>query len=637
MMDIRLADPNYRGLFNKRVHVWRVVFCASLLFVLTACGGGGSSEPEPPSAQPAPTPTTPAPPSTPAPSPVVEPNNKFATPQQTSRFLTMATFGPRLQDIEDLTGTSASAWMVDQFNAPTSEFLSEVQRYFEMGEPAQRSMLADAFDQGATTYTFWKNAVHGEDQLRQRMAFALSQILVVSNGSGGLNGIFPQTVGYYQQVLADNALGNYRDLLEAVTYTPAMAEYLTYLGNEKGDESTGRVPDENYSREILQLFTIGLVELNQDGTVVTDVEGNPVEVYDNNDITGLAKVFTGLNNPELDIQSSLVGRITRIRAAVLEPLLIDESKHEPGEKSFLDFTIPAGTQGEASIDMALDHIMAHPNVGPFVGRQLIQRFVTSNPSPAYVERVANAFDAGSYTLPNGEEVGDGRKGDLKATIAAILFDESIYIANALADDTFGKVREPVLRLSHFMRAFETDMTTPEYVFQFYDTSSLSVLGQHPYRSPSVFNFYRPGYKAPGTLSAEQGLVAPELQIVNASSIPGYINLLSYGALQSQRENFDNMRPVFIRFGANFDASRAQQTFIPNYADLLPLADDAEALVEYLDGLLLYNTLSESSKTALIDTLNAFAPSALTEAAGREALIGYAVLMLMSSPDYLVQR
>ncbi len=623
MLSIRNEGPKQQTQFVYSPWPRLLVICF-FTAVLSACGGSDDQD------------TSVQPPHLPEPPPVQETTGKFASAQTTSRFLTMATFGPRPQEVEALTGTSASQWVLDQFDMPVSSYLPEVQRYAELAEPP-RGMIADAFDQGASTWVFWKHAVHAEDQLRQRMVFALSQITVVSNGSGGLLGIFPQTVGYFQDILSEHALGNYRDLLEAVTYSPAMAEYLTYLGNEKGDDESGSVPDENYAREILQLFTIGLVELNADGSVVIDTQGNPVEVYDNDDITGLARVFTGLNNPQLDLTSNLVGRLAQIKQAVIRPLTIDAASHSGKEKTFLNMTIPANTAGRESISMALDHIMAHPNVGPFVGRQLIQRFVTSNPSPAYVSRVASAFDQGRYTLPNGEAVGEGRKGDLKATIAAILFDPDNDIEIALNDDTFGKVREPVLRLSHFMRAFNTEMQYPEYIIQLYDTSSLSVLGQHPYRSPSVFNFYRPGYTAPGSLSAQAGLVAPELQIINASSIPGYINLLSYGTFQSQRDNFQQGAPLFTRYGVPFDSSIAQQTFVPRYDEALALTTDSAALVDYLDDLLTYGSLSSDTRQQLIDTLNEYPDEALQSDAGREALVGYAVLMLMSTPDYLIQR
>ena len=197
--------------------------------------------------------------------------------------------------------------------------------YYDLGTP-QHGMLADGFDQASHTLTFWRNAVEGDDQLRQRMIHALSQILVVSNFSG-LNGIFPHTVGTYQQILSDNAFGNYCDLLEDVTFSASMAEYLTYFGNAKADPETGSVPDENYAREILQLFTIGQVELNPDGTLVLGADGQPVELYDTTDITELAKVFTGLFDPALvySTGSDLARGQQRITAAVQRPLTVDEA------------------------------------------------------------------------------------------------------------------------------------------------------------------------------------------------------------------------------------------------------------------------------------------------------------------------
>ena len=583
----------------------------------------------------------PVPVETPVEAPVPPPmaaDTVFKTAASTSRFLTMATFGPTTSDVNQLTGTNASDWIQAEFAKPRSPFLSTVINYYNLGE-TRPMMLADGFDQGATTFTFWRNVVNGSDQLRQRMAFALSQILVISNGSGGLNGIFPHTGGYYQDLLIEHAFGNYRDLLEAVTYSPAMGEYLTYIGNEKADPATGRVPDENYAREILQLFTIGLVQLNADGTPVLDDQGEPIELYDNDDITELAKVFTGLNNPVLEYSSGrdLARGRNRIVEALQQPLLMNNATHSQASKTFLGTTIPANTSGEETIDLALDAIMSHPNVGPFIGKQLIQRFTTSNPDKDYVKRVAQAFDRGTYNLPDGTRVGEGRKGDLKATIAAVLFDPDAVMTQALQDVKFGKLREPLLRLTHFMRAFDTDMQTPEYVRALFDTASISSLGQHPYRSPSVFNFYRPGYVAPGSLSAAQGLVAPELQISNASSTPGYMNLLSYGAFQQQRERFNDMRTVFSAFRAPFDETRAKATFIPDYTRLLPLADDSKALVDTLNRLLVYGSMNDSTRNEIINTLDTFPRSGLDTQAGREDLIGYAVLMVMSSPDYLVQR
>lgn len=592
---------------------------------LAGCGGGNST---PPPVANVPPPSVPPPPTS--------DSGAFRSDESTTRFLTMATFGPDPNDVAALTGTSPSEWIRAEFNKPESPFLSDVQSYYDIGTRPAGEVL-DGFDYGATTWVFWRNAVEGDDQLRQRLVFALSQITVVSSGSSGLLGIFPQTVGYFQDILSEHAFGNYRDLLKDVTYSPAMAEFLTYLGNQRADPATGRVPDENYAREILQLFTVGLIGLNSDGTPQLDTNGNPIEIYDNNDITELAKVFTGLYNPELNLRQGLFARLDRISQAARRPLIMNNQAHSPESKTFLDVTIPANTPGDQSIDLALDGIMAHPNVGPFVGRQLIQRLVTSNPSPNYVRRVATAFDQGSFVLPDGSTVGAGRKGDMQATIAAILFDPEIDPENGTIDDNFGKVREPILRLTHFLRAFDADITSPEYAFVLYDTSPINALAQHPFRSPSVFNFYRPGYVAPGTLSGALGLTAPELQIVNASSTPGYINLLTYGTLKIQEDRFASVRPLFTASSVPFDDVRARQTFVPDYSDALPLAGNPEGLIDYLDGLLLYGSMTAQTRQELIATLEAYPSVALQTTEQQEDFIGFAVLLVMSSPDYLVQR
>ena len=250
------------------------------------------------------------------------------------------------------------------------------------------------------------NAIEGEDQLRQRMAFALSQILVISHAEGNLLFEVPNTVAHYQDILVSNAFGNYRDLLEEVTYAPAMGEYLTYLQNIKGDAATGRMPDENYAREVMQLFSIGLVELEQDGDVITQ-GGIPVEVYDNTDVTGLAKVFTGLS---LSGDEFFFDFRTLPPDALHSPMQVYPEWHSELEKTFLGTSIAAGTGPAESIDLALDALVDHPNTAPFLARQLIQRFVTSHPEPDYIGRVAAAFSEGQYTLPNGTIVGDGRRG-----------------------------------------------------------------------------------------------------------------------------------------------------------------------------------------------------------------------------------
>ena len=354
------------------------------------------------------------PPGQPAPIPEPDP----LTAAQAARFLSQATFGPDTESIEEVLERGLEAWLLAEFEKPPSLHLESVLAQLpadgdvrdENGNPRPELVLLPS-------NSFWEKAIEGEDQLRQRMACALSQILVVSADSNLVS--FPQMLAHYMDILTEGALGNYRDLLEAVTYSPAMAVYLTYFRNQKADPASGRVPDENYARELLQLFTVGLVALNPDGTPVLQPDGSQVELYDNGDITELAKVFTGLSVAGLPFQQPLRALPPQ---AYYTPLAGFDAFHSSEPKQFLDITIPAGTGAEASIDSALDGIFAHPNLGPFLGRQLIQRFVTSAPSADYVARVAAAFDEGQFALPSGERAGSGERGDLQAVIAAILFD-----------------------------------------------------------------------------------------------------------------------------------------------------------------------------------------------------------------------
>lgn len=597
-------------------------------------GGGGSGGGNGPVGGPTPPPPLPPPP------PPPPPTGAFATEAGTSRFLTQAAFGPRPQDVSALTGTSASDWFLAELEKPASLHTPQLAAY--------RAMIADPDEDfpvlavQSNTFSFWRNAIEGDDQLRQRMAFALSQILVVSNFGGELLTDIPEPVVGYQDVLVEGAFGNYRDLLEAVTYSPAMGYYLTYMGNQKADPATGRMPDENYAREILQLFTVGVVELQPDGEPVLE-NGQPVELYDNMDVMGLARVFTGLDLDGLDRERfpSVVDAVDEwdgLEEALLRPMAIDDSLHSPEAKRFLDCDIAAGTPTEGSIDQALDCIMAHPNVGPFVSRQLIQRFTTSAPDPDYVQRVASAFDAGTYTLPNGTSVGEGRKGDLTATLAAILFDPYVRDEAALADPQFGKIREPLLRFTHWARAFDADASRPEYGIELFDLSAPDALSQHPYRARSVFNFYRPGHVAPGTESGAAGLTVPELQIVNATSTPGYINFMTFWAFGGQSMfPAGELEAELEDMGVPVDRADLERAFVPDYSDELALANDAGSLVDHLDMLLAYDTLSEETRSAITATLEAQPIGGPGDSEAFADRVSLAVLLVMTSPDYLVQR
>jgi len=447
--------------------------------------------------------------------------------------MAQAAFGANMEEIDALTGTLASDWFLGQMTAARSLNLAIVN--LAVQQPGA-FVPGEGFSievRQLPTELFWKNAIEGEDQLRQRMAFALSQIIVTSHLEGTQLFDLPFTFAHYQDILINNAFGNYRDLLEEVTYSLAMGYYLTHFQNQKGDPATGRMPDENYAREVMQLFSIGLVELNMDGSVKTDGQGNPIETYDNVDVTGLAKVFTGFS---FDHPRFFPRRDALQLQDYSSPMIIFDDFHSDLEKTFLGVTIPAGTPGDESVDIALDTLVDHPNTPPFIARQLIQRFVTSHPEPEYIERVATAFAGGTFTLPSGDTVGDGRRGDLAATIAAVLFDDEAREAGGFDGDDFGKVREPVLRFIHWARAFDAATVTPEYTRILWNTGSNNFLGQAPHKSPSVFNFYRPGHVAPGTETGDAGLTMPELQLVNAATMAGYANFMTYFSLELLADN-----------------------------------------------------------------------------------------------------
>lgn len=595
---------------NLVIPVWlRPTFVIVVCLALFACGGGGGGtantpvEPNIPVDPPAPPPPPPEP--------------EVLSDIQAARFLSQSTFGPSRDAIDSLVDQGAEAWLLEEFEKPASLHLPAVLAGFgpdgEFRDDRGMPLPGIIF---LASDSFWQLAIESDDQLRQRMAFALSQILVISANSDLVQ--YPQTVAHYADILATGAFGNYRDLLEAVTYSPAMATYLTYLRNEKADPVTGRVPDENYAREILQLFTLGLIELNVDGTPVTNPDGSQRELYDNDDITELAKVFTGLSVAGIGFNTPL--RFIPLEA-FYSPLEMFDEFHSSEPKQVLGTTIPANTGGEETIDLALDAIFAHPNMGPFIGRQLIQRFVTSAPTPAYVGRVAAAFNTGSYTLPSGTTVGTGQRGDLKAVIAAVLFDEQARDEEmAMQDENFGKLREPVLRFTHWARAFEINSADASNEVILRDTARPDFLGQQAYRSPSVFNFYRPGYIAPGTQTGEAGLTAPELQITTASSVVGYPNFMTIYALGLSSQ---------ARPGGN-----APRAFLPDYSTQVALADDVEALVANLDVLLTHGTLQDDSRERIVEVIGLI-PAVDDD--GRLLRAQIASILMMTTPEYIVQR
>lgn len=569
---------------------------------LAACGGGGGGD----GGSSTPVPPTAGSPPPPPPPPPVPPQTEIMSEADAVRFLSRSSFGASKAEISAMQSMDAADWVAAEFAKPVSLTLNEV-----LLQPRQTN---GNLPFNRTSQLYWDHLVESDDRLRQRMAFALSQILVLSDISNQSRQI---RRAYYQDILIENAFGNYRDLLQDVTYSPAMAVWLTYWRNRKGDPRTGRMPDENYAREILQLFSIGVVELNMDGTPKLDAQGREIETYDNDDIVGLARVFTGLSNKgETFWRSDEDGEYS--------PLVMWEDQHSQLEKTFLGTTIPAGTLGEESINIALDTIFEHPNVAPFVSRQLIQRFTASNPDPEYIEQVAQAFETGTYTAANGRRFGTGDRGDLQATLAAVLLEESLFEEDSTAPGpaTTGKIREPILRFMHWVRAFDVSNIDATNENRLRSTADpVSGLGQHPFRSPSVFNFYRPGYVAPGTQSGEAGMTAPELQLVDATSAIGHLNFMTDFA-------FDR--------GGQPDSSR--RTYIADYTDEIAMTDDFPGLLDHLDLLLTGQRMSDEEKTEIINILEAMPINTSTperEDEDRLQIVQVAVTFVLNSPSFAV--
>src|SRR5262245_22108066 len=437
------------------------------------------------------------------------------SPNEAARFPNQSSFGANDAELAKAQQYGYSAILEDQFNMPTHR----------NHEDYINTIPAVNLSDDHVMQTFWREAATGRNQLRRRAAFALSQIFVISLQDANVQ-TFRRGTASYMDMLTRNAFGNYRQLLEDVTLHPMMGLYLSHLRNRKEDPATNRVPDQNYAREVMQLFSIGLYQLNPDGTLALN-GGVPVETYGPNDIVGLSRVFTGFSWAGCPNTSTSCFNGNGTQSPDREVMTMQSFPqfHSTSDKVFLGTTIPANATPNPMGDLgtALDAIANHPNVGPFIGLQLIQRLVTSNPSPAYVGLVAQAFNTGTYT--SGQyTVGTGQRGDLRATIAAILLDTEARVPPAPGDPDFGKTREPILRVAQWMRSFNARSVSGSFLLGTTDDPGTQ-LGQSPMRSPTVFNFYRPGYVPPNTAIATANLVAPELQIVNEISVVGYSNFM----------------------------------------------------------------------------------------------------------------
>lgn len=529
------------------------------------------------------------------------------TATEAARFLTQATYGPTEASINALRQGSIAGWIEAQFAMPRDP---ASHRAYMDRRAADLQAVMQSLGQAQFRESYWAQALSGNDQLRQRAAFALSQVFVISYVDGTLSGQ-PRGVASYYDMLADKAFGNYRDLLESVSLHPMMGVYLTSLRNQKEDPASGRVPDENYAREVMQLFSIGLYELNNDGTLRG---GTPTETYTHDDIMGLAKVFTGFSWYAGPNAADRTNRRFFGNDAHTErdwrPMQAYNAFHSTSEKRFLGTVIPGGTaNADADLRIALDTLFNHPNVGPFLGKLLIQRMVTSNPSPAYVGRVAAAFNNN----------GSGVRGDMKAVWRAILLDPEARNPD-LSSNTYGKIREPLLRLSHLMRAFKARSVSGNWTGVDNTDSATDRLSQTAMRSPSVFNFFRPGFTPPNSAAADANLVSPELQLANEVSVAGYLNYLRGTWLNNSN---NTTRDIQLDFSAE-----------------IALADNATALVDRLNLLLMSGQMSTGLRNQVIDAVSSRTIPASNQTnidTAKRDRVFIAILLTMASPEYMVQK
>ncbi|HKP73411.1 MAG TPA: DUF1800 domain-containing protein, partial [Pyrinomonadaceae bacterium] len=596
---VRLSDDmNDPGDLLVRINLHGVASNRARISVGHA-GGGIADDP---GSVPMPAPATP-PAATPTPTP-----NQYtgaASAADTVRLLEQATWGATGAEVARVQSLGLRAYVNEQFAAPASSY-PNLQLY--PTDQAQGCPTGSAATCGRDNYTlyplqvkFFQNALAANaqsDQLRQRVAFALHQIFVVS----GRDIPYPAWMAYYLQVLDRNAFGNFRTLLQEMTLNPSMGEYLNMRGNVRGN------PNENYAREILQLFSIGTDELNRDGTPKLDAQGNHIPSYSQDTINNFARVFTSWN---LAANKQTVINDTPINVAnYQDPMVVTrESNHDTGTKQLLNNLVLAPNQtAAADLNAALDNIFNHPNVGPFIGKQLIQHLVTSNPSPAYVERVARAFNNDCDALyPDGCA---NTRGDMKATVRAVLLDPEAR-GDVKTDPKYGKLREPVQLLTNVLRAFNA---TSDGVLASRSSGGdmPAALDQPLFLPATVFSYYSPGYEVPGA-----NLLGPSFEILSTST-----------ALR--RANIVNQ---LIYTGVPAGTNNPSGTQL-NLTALQTLAGNPAQLIDELDKLLMHNTLSPAARTAITTAVTSI-PA--TDANFARKRVQTAAYLVATSHQYQVQR
>ena len=533
--------------------------------------------------------------SPPAPAPATPPST-MPTAQPTTagdavRFLEQATFGPTDTTIQEVMTKGPALALEEQFAKPMSGLGTFVDIDPDPAKGCPSGSPSTCYRDNYTVFpmqrAFFRNAITAPDQLRQRAAFALSQILVISGAElETMHG-----VGYYQQLLMNFAFANFRDILYEITVNPAMGEYLNMVNNPKPDPARGIEPNENYARELLQLFSVGECELNADSTCKLDSASAPVPTYDQDTIENLARALTGWTYPP---RPGATSRFPNPRYYIGR-MVPFATQHDTAVKVLFGQTMAAGQTPEKDLNDALDIIFNHPNVGPFIGRQLIQHLVTSNPSPAYVGRVSAAF----------ANNGSGVRGDLRAVLRAILLDPEARGDVKTAAD-YGKLREPVLLVTNVARALNASSDGV------YPLQQSTAMGQSVFEAPSVFNFYPPNYDAPGT-----ALDGPQFKLMLTGTI-------------LNRANFANRILFGGNVGADTTVAAATGTQL-NLAALQALAANPDQLLDRLNLIFMHNTLSTQARTAILTAVNAY-PA--TDTLNR---VRQAAYLIATSAQYQVEQ
>ncbi len=568
--------------------VWRLRWAGGLLcacsVLLAACGGGGSRAPNAPPIAPRPPPPTVA----------------AISEVEAARFLAQASFGPTRAEIARVQSLGYAQWLDQQLD-PTATPMTLVLPHIQQIQA--NGLAATDLTQSHRRNAWLWQAATGPDQLRMRMAFALSEIFVVSDFESGQAQI--PRIADYQDTLSRNAFGSYRSLLKAVTLHPAMGVYLSHAGNRKATADGKIVPDENYAREAMQLFSIGLQERSPDFSPVLDGAGQPVPTYDSAVVAAMARVFTGWTYAGLSDAN-----YARVDARSFAPMECHPAFHDDKPKAiFRGIVISNGSDCVADLERALDALSTHPSTAPFISRQLIQRFVTSNPSPDYIRRVAQAWS--------------GSGGNLGTVLRAILLDGEARNLPAASDATFGKPREPLLRIAHAWRAYQARYVPPadgSLRFRAGNTADLTLtISQDSLRAPSVFNFFEPDYRIP-TTSGTAGAFAPELQIINESTF-------TTGHNQSDA--------LVWNYASTAAPTATTNAPVLDITRLVQLADagDHAGMVQDVNLLLHAGGLSTASAGSMTRMLDALRSDGRTSSERARSLL----LIALMSPDYAIQR